>query len=62
MSTGVEWGLFNDEGLVEDQFTSAEEAWREIADNYRHDEGLKVMEMCPFHGGEPTHGCKECVR
>lgn len=56
----VEYGLFNDEGMVEGGFRSLEEAREAIWDRYDEDDELSVLEVCPDHEEQPMYGCEEC--
>lgn len=56
----VEYGLFNDEGMVEGGFRSLEEAREAIWDRYDEDDELSVLEVCPDHEEQPKYGCEEC--
>lgn len=56
----VEYGLFNDEGMVEGGFRSLEEAREVIWDRYDEDDELSVLEVCPDHEEQPKYGCEEC--
>ncbi len=56
----TEYGLFSDEGLVEDGFYSPEEARKAITERYNEDDGLEIEEICPEHAEHPRNGCEEC--
>lgn len=56
----VEYGLFNDEGLMEGQFYGPEEARAAIADRYTEEDELEVHEVCPEHEGERRDVCEDC--
>lgn len=56
----AEWGLFNDEGLVEGEFRSKEEAFDAMTSGYDPEDGLTVEEVCPDHPEEPRQSCEEC--
>jgi hypothetical protein len=63
MPTMTEYGLFNDEGCLEAQMYSTEEAEtrrQEYIAEGEHPDDVKVREMCPDHEGEPKDGCEEC--
>lgn len=55
-----EWGIFNDEGLVESQCWSRDEALRRIAESYSDDDEVVVYEICPDHEGFPADNYEEC--
>lgn len=54
-----EYGLFNDEGLVEDGFYTLEDAEKALKD-YDTDDDLRVFEVCPEHEEEPKLFCEKC--
>lgn len=56
----TEYGLFDDEGLIEGQFCSREAAHAAIADRYpySYEEELIVAEVCPE--GQRADTCEEC--
>lgn len=54
----IEYGLFSDEGCVERQFWSMQEAELAISTRYDPDDGLEALEMCGRHGGQPLYGCE----
>ena len=57
MST--EWGLFSDEGLIEGDYYSKEDA--EIAATYYDpDDNIEVLEVCSEHPDQPRIYCEEC--
>lgn len=58
----TEFGIFNDEGLVEGEFYSEDDAREAIAAHYSEDEWAKVEEVCPEHREQPALGCEECDR
>jgi hypothetical protein len=58
MST--EFGLFNDEGLVENGFYSPEAAREALDTRYSGDDELEIEEICPDHPEQPRCGCEEC--
>ncbi len=58
----MEYGLFNDEGLVEGQFYSQEEAIKARDERYTDDDDLEVLEICPDHPEYARLGCEECDR
>lgn len=55
----TEYGIFNDEGLIEDGFFSYEEA-SFVADGYDKDENAHVLEICPDHPEHANSSCEEC--
>jgi len=56
-----EFGIFSNEGLIEGQFYSRDEAVEALSERYDEEgDGLKVLEICPEHEGQPKHGCEEC--
>jgi hypothetical protein len=61
MSTpSSEWGLFNDEGLVEQDFWSAAEAAEALIARYDAEDDLRVAEVCPQCRGGQAEGCENC--
>ena len=54
-----EYGLFNDEGCVEAQFYSVEEALRALK-FYDPDDDIDVREICPDHDEQARDTCEEC--
>lgn len=56
----TEYGIFNDEGLVEGDFYTPEEAREAIRERYETDDDLIVLEVCPEHREQPRHACDEC--
>lgn len=60
----TEYGLFTDEGCLEAQMYSAEEAEarrQEYIAEGEHLDDVTVQEMCPDHEGQPRGGCEECL-
>lgn len=57
----TEYGLFSDEGLVEDGFFSAAEAEEARDTRYDPEDGLGVEEICREHPEQPRYGCEECA-
>lgn len=55
----TEYGIFNDEGLVEGGFFERSEAEKRLS-AYSPDDGCEVHEICLDHEGQPRHGCAEC--
>lgn len=55
-----EYGLFNDEGLVEGGFWSRDEAFDAMTSEYDPDDGLEVHEVCPDHPEQPKLCCWRC--
>lgn len=54
-----EYGLFSDEGLVEDGFYDVEVAKAALA-TYDPDDDLHVAEICPEHHEHERDYCEEC--
>lgn len=57
MST--EFGIFNDEGCIEGEFYSREDADRAMADRYAEDDA-HVAEVCPDHRDQERDHCEHC--
>ncbi|MEV8636839.1 hypothetical protein AB0395_34875 [Streptosporangium sp. NPDC051023] len=64
----TEWGVFNDEGCIEDGIYSEEEA-KAAAQGYRdrYDQDLEngdphaeAKKICPDHPGQADDTCEEC--
>ncbi len=56
----TEYGLFNDEGLVEDGFRTEQEALDAIADRYSPEDELTVEKLCHEHPENADSGCEDC--
>lgn len=56
----TEYGIFNEEGLLEGGFYSAEEAQTKWISTYRDDDAY-VAECCHDHPDQETDRCEECV-
>ncbi|MFI7691746.1 hypothetical protein ACIBQ6_21945 [Nonomuraea sp. NPDC049655] len=57
----TEYGVFNDEGLVEDHLWSLGEAEAAAAQHRAQgDEFAEAREICPDHEGQPKDGCEAC--
>jgi len=56
----IELGLFNDEGLMEGGFYSAEEAAKARTERYSYEDELEILPICPDHEGQPQMACEEC--
>jgi len=54
------FGLFSDEGLVEGDFMTEQDAYDAIADRYDEEDELEVLEVCHDHEDQPSHCCEEC--
>lgn len=57
----IEFGLFSDEGCVEAQFYSLEEAEAAIAERYSPEDGLTAHAVCPQHEEQIAEFCEECA-
>lgn len=57
-----EWGIFNDEGCIESQFYSVDEAEAAMAvlDAIGEEQFLSVHRICPDHEEQPQDTCEEC--
>lgn len=60
MSADIEWGLFNDEGLVEGGFSSETEAEACRITMYDEEDELEALAICPEHPDHALVGCEEC--
>jgi hypothetical protein len=54
------FGIFNDEGLVEGDFYSQEEAQTAIKERYSEEDDLHVAECCHDHPEQERESCEEC--
>lgn len=57
-----EWGIFNDEGLIESDFYSEQAAKDAMHDNpeYDDDPNIYVCLLCPDHAEYPIIACEAC--
>ena len=55
-----EFGLFNDEGLVESGFYSLESAQKDLVERYTPEDELWVGEICPQCGEGEKSYCPKC--
>lgn len=58
MSVSREWGLFNDEGMVEGDFWSEAEAL-EAKERYDEDDDLTAHQVCGAHREHRADECEE---
>ena len=56
----TEWGIFSDEGILEDEYYSEEKALAVLRRDYFDDPFAEVLEICPDHRDQPRHSCEEC--
>lgn len=56
----AEFGLFNDEGCVENGFGSPEAAAEARDDRYDPEDELAVLEVCDQHPEHPKDYCEMC--
>jgi hypothetical protein len=56
----IEFGVFNDEGLLEGQFYSRKAAEEALADLYAEDDEAEVAIVCPDHEEQRREHCEEC--
>lgn len=56
----VEFAIANDEGIVEANFASREEAEAAIRDRYSVDDELTIVEVCEEHPDEERGHCEQC--
>jgi hypothetical protein len=52
-------GIFNDEGMMDGPFYTAEEAAKVLL-TYPLDENATIQKVCPDHEGQIEHCCEEC--
>jgi len=55
-----EYGIFTDEGCVEEGFYERESAEKRAALYRKSGDTVVVHEMCPEHDGEARATCEEC--
>lgn len=55
-----EYGLFNDEGLMESNFYSVEEAQWALVNRYNKEDCLHVAQVCEEHREHEHDACEEC--
>ena len=56
-----EWGIFNDEGLIEGGFYTREEAVSSANTTYGPEDEVAIYEICPEPShDEPRHCCEQC--
>ena len=56
-----EYGIFNDEGMIDGPFYSKGEAEKVMAELVAQDEpNLTVSEICPDHAEQDRYSCEEC--
>ena len=55
----MEYGIFSDEGCLENGFSARDDAERHRQRWYAHD-GATVARCCPEHPEEPYDACQEC--
>jgi hypothetical protein len=62
---GEEYGIFNDEGLIEGGYSSQEDAEFDMNQEFDAEDNhpwlrVHVEKVCPDHPEQPKFGCKEC--
>jgi hypothetical protein len=58
----MEYGIFTDEGCIEDGFYSLAAADERARAWYRvNGEDVEVYEICPDHPETAKHSCEECL-
>jgi hypothetical protein len=57
----VEFGIFNDEGLLEGGFTEKQTAYNTMASKYADDKWVYVAEICPDHEEQDREHCEVCA-
>jgi len=57
----TEYGIFNDEGLLEGQFYDIAKAEAKLASDYNEDDAY-VAAVCPYHSGEEAGHCQSCAQ
>lgn len=56
----MEFGIFQDGGLLEGQFYTEQAAKAAITERYAAEEGLSVETVCPDHEEQANSTCEEC--
>lgn len=58
----TEYGIFGDEGCIEDGFYSREDAARKVEhmNSIYENDVFEIHEICSEHEGQPKDGCEEC--
>jgi hypothetical protein len=56
----IDFGLFNDEGLVADGYHTAAEAEKARVTDFHPDDDLTVSEICNDHPDHANSTCEEC--
>ncbi len=56
----TEYGIFNDEGILEGNLYYLGVAEKLRTDRYWDDPHAYVSEVCPDHPDQPKEGCEEC--
>ena len=55
-----EYGIFNDEGLLEGQFYSRSEAQFSKETRYIEEDESYISFVCPYHPEQPKDHCEIC--
>lgn len=58
--TMPEYGIFNDEGCIANEFYSREKAEAWAREHLSDDDDAKVHEVCPDHREETRDACSIC--
>jgi len=58
----AEFGIFSDEGQIEADFHSKEDAQHAINERYSSEDELEVHECCPWHPEEIADSCELCLQ
>lgn len=56
----MQFGIFNDEGLVDGGFHTAAHAAEFITENYTAEDELEVLEQCSGHPDHAAISCEMC--
>jgi hypothetical protein len=56
----TEYGIFNDEGCIENGMYSLDEAKSVAAERYSDEPDTVIREMCPEHNEQPRDSCEDC--
>jgi len=58
--TAMEYGIFTDEGCVEDGFFERKAAETRAAFYRASGDNVVVHQICPDHPEQPAHACEDC--
>jgi hypothetical protein len=56
----MQFGIFNDEGIIEDGFSTRAAAEKVLRAEYADETHAEVCEICPDHPEQRKDSCEEC--